>query len=107
MINVETDDTNFYAKGSVFSLRYPRVKVRMARVLMQRQTGNGWVTMARHDLTTSDWFRGHSATAFRPCEGAPRGLYRSRSTVEWKVRGQAGVRSDTITGRSVRKSVLC
>ena len=107
MITVETDDTRLYAQGSVESLRYPRVKVRMARVVMQHQTDDGWVAVATHDLTTSEWFRGHSATAFRACAGAPRGLYRSRVKVEWKVRGQAGVRSDTVTGRGVRKSRLC
>ena len=108
MINVSTDQTNFYAQGFVGSLRYPRIKVRYVWVDMQRRTADGWVRAApRNTNLNHDRFRSHSTTAFRACEGAPHGVYRSRTKVEWKVRGEDGVHTGTIASRGVRKGRLC
>ena len=54
-----------------------------------------------------DRFRSVGTHAVAACQDTPGGVYRSRAKVEWKVRGEDGVHTATITSAGVRKGRLC
>lgn len=108
MITVPTDDDHLYAQGAVGSLRFPRIRVRYVWVDMQRRTDEGWVRAApRNTNLSDDRVRSQASSTVRSCVAAPPGVYRSRTQVEWKVRGEDGVHTARIASRGVRKSRLC
>lgn len=99
-------EEQFYGDVSITGLT-PRVKVRVRFASLQRRTDAGWTTVARTQPDGDGFYDGDSTAAALPCAGAAPGVYRTRGKVQWKERGDDTVRSDIVTSRGLRKSLLC
>lgn len=99
-------ESQAYGEVAVSATR-ARVLVRVAVARLQRRTDDGWVTVDRNGGNDRFVNGAVTATTSLLCSTAEAGVYRSRGTVQWKVRGSDDVRRAVVTSSGVRKARLC
>ena len=101
------DDGDIVAVADINSTR-SRSKVRIVSISLQRQTGDGWVTVSRNEPPQKMWLSGgDSIFTVETCSSAQPGKYRSLARMQWKLGADGEVRTGRVASDAVRKSRLC
>jgi hypothetical protein len=95
------------AYGSTKALN-ERVFSKVVRTSLQHKTANGWRSVVVHK-PDNGWNHGGAMyiSAYRLCERAAPGKYRSKAFMKWKEGRNGFVYSAGITSDAIRKSRVC